>query len=213
MYNEQRTMSQKLITTSGVLIVMALLASADIILLEGSPSYKIRLAETGEVPEPVIDRQKPEPIITPPPEGGVRKNHGPNVLKTLGLRNFEVQETNEKIILRSTVTGGDTVEARALLIDGDRAGVIAWVSSPNVKKHYLVLKEALHSAFTPEVQDLLDETQRRENRPTRNLLTFYDPGLLPERVVFIRVRERLYEVHVAEGASEELFNVIEDLTK
>lgn len=206
-------MNKKWSITIGVFLVAIALGTADAVVLEGAPTYKAKLADANtNDPEPIIDTSDPEPTKTPPPEGGVRKNDGPNVLKSLGLRNFTVQETSEKVILNSVVTG-DTVESRALLLNGDRAGSIAWVSSPNVKNHYIVLKEALHTAFTPEVQDLLDETQRRENRPTRNLLTFYDPGLLPERVVFVRVRERLYEFHIAEGSSEEIFNLIEDLTK
>lgn len=206
-------MTEKVKITTGVLLIMLLLGAADVFVLEGSPGYQM-VAQTDTGPEPIIDRtssSSSEPST--PPSGGVRKNDGPNVEKTLGLRGFSITDTSGKIILDSVVTGGDTVESKALLLDNDRAGAIAWVSSPDVKKHYLVLKEALHSAFTPEVQDLLDETQRRENHPTRNLLTFYDPGLLPERVVFVRVRERLYEFHVAEGASDEIFNLIEDLTK
>lgn len=206
-------MGKKIQVTIGIVAVLLVLGGADIVLLEGSPSYQTLQAETDSKREPVIAREEPEPDLPEIPEGAVRKNDGPNVLKTLGLHNFTVKETSERVILSSIVTGGDTVETRALMRNGDRAGMISWVSSPNVKKHFLVLKEALHSAFTPEVQDLLDETQRRENHPTRNLLTFYDPGLLPERVVFIRVRERLYEFHIAEGASEEIFTLIEDLTK
>jgi len=82
-----------------------------------------------------------------------------------------------------------------------------------IEQDYLALKEALHTAFTVNVQNLLDETQRRENRPIRNLLTFIDTGLFPERMVFVRVRERLYEFHVKEGSSEEIFNLIEELTQ
>ena len=193
---------------------MLLLGVADIVILEGSPQYQI-IASTDNKTEPVIDRsgQSSSEDLSPPPVGGVRKNDGPNVEKTLGLQGFSITDTSEKSILSTVVTGGDIVESKALLINGDRAGVVAWVSSPDVKKHYLVLKEALHTAFTPEVKDLLDETQRRENHPTRNLLTFFDPGLLSERVVFVRVRERLYEFHVAEGASDKIFDLIEDLTK
>lgn len=214
MYNQAEMTIEKIRLSLGVLGIALLLGAADVFVLEGSPSYQI--AANQNTKEPVISRGNSSSASsdkTSVPEGGVRKNDGPNVEKTLGLQGFSITDTSGKIILESIVTNGDTVESKALLVDGDRAGQIAWVSSPDVKKHYLVLKEALHSAFTPEVQDLLDETQRRENHPTRNLLTFYDPGLLPERVVFVRVRERLYEFHVAEGASDRIFDLIEDLTK
>lgn len=206
-------MAEKVKITVSILALMLILGVADVVVLEGSPSYQAK--QTDATTPTVISRHEPEPEepTSTGPNGGVRKNDGPNVEKTLGLQGFSITETSEKIILDTVVTGGDTVERKALLMNGDRAGVMAWVSSPQVKKHYVVLKEALHSAFTPEVQDLLDETQRRESHPTRNLLTFFDPGLLSERVVFVRVRERLYEFHVAEGASDQIFNLIEDLTK
>ena len=50
-------------------------------------------------------------------------------------------------------------------------------------------------------------------RPTRNLLTFLDPGLSSERIVFVRVRERLYELHVAPGKDDVLFELVEALTQ
>ena len=214
MYNRTEMTTEKIRISLGILGIALLLGAADVFVLEGSPSYQIAANQNNK--EPIISRGSSSSSTANDnsvPTGGVRKNDGPNIEKTLGLQGFSITDTSGKIILKNIVTNGDAVESKALLVDGDRAGMIAWVSSPDVKKHYLVLKEALHNAFTPEVQDLLDETQRRENHPTRNLLTFYDPGLLPERVVFVRVRERLYEFHVADGASDRIFDLIEDLTK
>ena len=194
-------MNEKMKVTSGLLTLMILLGVADAALLEGLP-------KKAEVAQEIPAKTQIEPT------GGVRKATGPDVLESLISNSFTFSDTREKFILSPVVgKSSDTLTAKALLIDGDRAGAIGWISSPHVKKHYLVLKEALHSAFTPEVQDLLDETQRRENHPTRNLLTFLDAGILPERVVFVRVRERLYEFHIAEGSSDKIFNLIEDLTK
>jgi len=188
-----------------------LLGVADSALLEGLPKKEAKVIA---FEDPVVVQQPTTTSVSPPPTGGVRKATGPNVLQALVSNAFTFDDTRERFVLKKVLEGSsDTITMKSLLIKGDRAGAIGWVSSPNVKKHYLVLKEALHSAFTPEVKDLLDETQRRENHPTRNLLTFLDPGILPERVVFVRVRERLYEFHIAEGASNAIFNLIEDLTK
>jgi len=96
--------------------------------------------------------------------------------------------------------------------DGDRIGLIAWADSPQVKIYLLALKEALHSTFSPEMRDLVDEAQEREGKALRNLLTFLDPAINEERVVFIRIRERLYEFHVAEGKDAVVFDLIETLT-
>jgi hypothetical protein len=204
-------MKEKTKVTIGLLSLMLLLGIADSALLEGLPEK-----ERQEIvfDDPVVQQQPDTPTVTPAPTGGVRKALGPDILQTLVSNNFTFDDTRERFILTKVLEGNqDTVTTKALLIKGDRAGAIGWISSPNVKKHYLVLKEALHSAFTPEVKDLLDETQRRENHPTRNLLTFFDPGILPERVVFVRVRERLYEFHISEGSSNAIFNLIEGLTK
>ena len=204
-------MTDKTTVTTGLITLMVLLGVADGVLVEGLP--------TTTEPATVVDTNQRinEPTNSLPsdaaPVGAVRKNQGPDVLQTLISNTFTFGDSRDTFILAQVVdTKTDTLNTKALLIDGDRAGAIGWIDSPNVKRHYLVLKEALHSAFTPDIRDLLDETQRRENHPTRNLLTFIDPGILPERVVFVRVRERLYEFHIAEGSSDVIFNLIEDLT-
>lgn len=204
----------KYTTLTGALLgVLILLGVADTVLLEGLPAN----AETTEVAErPTSSQNQSESSSsrsgTNQPATGVRPNTGPDVLETLVSNDLKFNSTNEQFIL-DRVIADDTVNTRVLLHDNDRAGAVAWVESPQVKQHYLVLKESLHTAFTSDVRDLLDETQRREGKPTRNLLTFIDTGLLPERVVFVRVRERLYEFHVADGGSELIFEVIEDLTE
>lgn len=209
-------MNEKMKVTMGLLTMMLLLSITDIALLEGLPNAEVAEGIEGtEGAEVESGDTSPQPEVptTPTPANGVRKATGPDVLETLVSNQMTFSDTREKFVLAKVIeTGRDTLTTKAILIDGDRAGAIGWIDSPNVKKHYLVLKEALHSAFTPEVKDLLDETQRRENHPTRNLLTFFDSGILPERVVFVRVRERLYEIHIAEGSSNAIFNLIEDLT-
>jgi hypothetical protein len=202
-------MASKMKLTTGLLTFMILLGVADAALFEGIPVQ--------EKKEIAIDEPIANPTPTPSlqnPTGGVRRDQGPNIAEVLKRRQFTMKETNEKIILQKIIpTEEATLTSYVLLKDGDRAGMIAWTNSSKVKQYYLVLKEALHSAFTANVQDLLDETQRREGRPTRNLLTFFDPGLLSERVVFVRVREQLYEFHIPEGSSGIIFDLIEELTK
>ena len=189
---------------------MLLLGIADAALIEGLPKEKIEDIAMDAIKKPPI-KQLPNDSI---PKQGVRRNQGADVQSILQKQKFTIGKVNEKVILEKIIPSNDTnLQSYVLLKDGDRAGLIAWTTSSKVKEYYLTLKEALHNAFTSEVKDLLDETQRREGRPTRNLLTFFDPGILSERVVFIRVRERLYEFHVTEGSSEAIFNLIEELTK
>lgn len=208
--------------SSGLLTFLLLLGAADAVFVEGLPMQEQDqkpIALHDEDDGKVVEQKKPTPVAPKKPtpgqdqkSQGVAKAKGPNVQKILQRHSFTTSTTPEKIIL-SQIAPKDQVNSFVLLKNGDRAGSIAWVSSPSVKRYYLMLKEALHGSFTPEVRDLLDETQRREGHPTRNLLTFTDPGLLPERAVFVRVRERLYEFHITEGSSKAIFNLIEDLTR
>ena len=144
--------------------------------------------------------------------GGVRKAQGPRIQDVLAALKFEPQETSEATLVEQVLPAGVIINRLALLKDGDRAGLVAWLDSPDVQAHFLALKEALHVSFSTQVRDVIDEIQRREGKPPRNLLTFIDPGLSDERLVFIRVRERLYEFHVANGRDEVIFDLIEELT-
>jgi hypothetical protein len=187
------------------LLALVGLATADVLLVEGVPEM---LATSGDPEIP--------PAVTTTTGGttGIVKITGPDVLATIAQLGFTPQETTELSILRTVVPQQEAmVESHVLLKNGDRAGLIAWVESADVKNYYLALKEALHSSFSPEVRDLLDETQQQPGRPTRNLLTFLDPGLSSERIVFVRVRERLYELHVAPGNDDVLFELVEALTQ
>ncbi|KKW39627.1 MAG: hypothetical protein UY85_C0001G0026 [Candidatus Peribacteria bacterium GW2011_GWB1_54_5] len=146
--------------------------------------------------------------------GGIRKIEEPNVLEILTVEQFNFADpARERSLLEQIIPSGvATVQAKVLVKDGDRIGLIAWADSPQVKIYLLALKEALHSTFSPEMRDLVDEAQEREGKALRNLLTFLDPAINEERVVFIRIRERLYEFHVAEGKDAVVFDLIETLT-
>ena len=198
------SMPSKMLVTTGFLVLLFGLGTADAIFVEKSV--------------PNLPGTDPEVIVgdTSGDGGeGVRKTEGPDVLEVLVTYEYTFSETEEQAILERVVLAdtGDTVEKFVILKEGDRAAFLAWVDSPDVKTYFLSLKEALHRSFTTAVKDLMDEAQRREGKPTRNLLTFQDTGLLPERVVVVRVRERLYEFHILEGKDDLIFELIEELTK
>lgn len=219
---------ENFLLTVGLLLGMLFLGVADATLLEGWPGAPIENA--GDLPTGVFTYDNTQSSGSSSaqsvpmqqgsgmalPGGGVRINQGPDILSTLVGHNFTFEDPAavERIVLDHAAPQSEaTVVKHVLLLNGDRAGIIAWVESPNVKRYFLNVKDLLHASFTTQVQDLLDETQRRENLPTRNLLTFFDPGLLPERVVFVRVRERLFEIHIVDGRNKEIFDLIEDLTQ
>lgn len=211
----------KIFATMGILGFAAALGMADAFLVEGGPPWRSPEGDDAppSAPAQVYDQGTPDQ----PPEGSAEPTHPPNavpkrsgvpVRETVLAQGYTTMDTNELSILRTVVPQQEaTVEAVVLLKDGDRAGWMAWVESPRVKDYYLALKETLHTSFSPEVRDLLDETQRIPGKPVRNLLTFLDPGISSERLVFLRVRERLYEFHVAPGEDAALFALIEVLTQ
>ncbi|MBU2213949.1 hypothetical protein KKC44_01485 [Patescibacteria group bacterium] len=190
----------KTLVTLGLIVVLVGLGTADAIFTEA------RL--------PSIEPADQEPVIRPPSQPTVtQKSYGPNVLETIVSQRFTFSNTGESGLIERIITDGTKVESRTLIKDGDRSGLIAWTDSPRVKVYFLALKEALHTSFSPQVQDLIDETQREPGRPIQNLLTFFDPAISEDRLVFIRVRERLFEFHIAKDKDDVLFGLIEELTK
>jgi hypothetical protein len=205
----------KLLLGGGFIAIIIGLGAADAFLVEGG------LPGMGE-PPPAGESQasSPPPMETeqPPAEGtapaGVKKQKGPDVLQVLAALEFTPMETAEPSILSKIIPrDGAEVHTRVLLLQEDRAGLLSWVASPQVKSSFLALKEALHSSFSSDLRDLVDERQTREGFPPRELLTFVDPAISEERIVFVRVRELLYEFHIAEGRDDTIFALIEELTK
>ena len=155
----------------------------------------------------------PNPNPNPNPNPGVIKKRSPKVREIATVRGFVLQDTRDALFLPQVVPQDKaTIETAVLLKDGDRAGVIAWTEGSDVKLYFRALKEALHSFFTPAITDLVDEMQRQDGRPPRNFLTFLDAGISEERIVFVRVRDRLYEVHIAGGKEEEMFGLLDALS-
>lgn len=197
--------------TVGLLTVLTTLGAFDAVLVENK-NILTRLEEPPSMPETMTASNRSAPAILP--KEGTRKTGGPNVLEVLAVEQFNFVESQRERSLLEQIIPSDvaTTQSKILVKDGDRTGLIAWVDSPQVKIYFLALKEALHSTFSPQMRDLVDETQKREGKPPRNLLTFLDPAINEERIVFIRVRDRLYEFHVAEDKDDMIFDLIETLT-
>ena len=196
----------KLLITAAFLLCLVGIGSADALFTRSL----IMLPSLGDTEEIV-----PPPTDQPPPpdnSGGITKQSGPNVREVLQALGLEQSTTQDVSIIRRVIPEEINVQTTVLLKDGDRIGMISWAETPLVKTYFLALKEALHTSFTAQMTDLVDETQRPEGKPVRNFLTFLDPGLSPERLVFIRVRERMYEFHIAEGKDDQMFLLVEALT-
>lgn len=141
------------------------------------------------------------------------KDNGKPVEEILREQKFELVPPAEKSLLERVVPSPDVPRTQAILLDGDRVALFSWVESAQVKTYFNALKEALHISFSPQVKDLRDETLSAPDKPTVNFLTFQDPALSDERFVFVRVRERLFEIHVANGKDAQVSSLLTELTR
>lgn len=179
------------------------------ILIEASSASSVSFASfTSSSPPP----SPPEIFAPQSSTAGVTLSTGPDVPTIIASRQMVSQDTTETTLMGKVMTG-TPVTAKVLLVNGDRAGLIAWAESPSVKLFFMAIKEALQKSFSAEVTDLIDETQQQPGKPVRNLLTFRDPAFGEERFAFVRVRDRLYEFHIAPGKDDAIFALIEALTQ
>ena len=211
----------KYLVPIGLIIILIGFGTADALLTELVIPEGVMVEEKELIEEETEETKEAEETeeveATEEPEEeetiGVRRSTGPDVLQEILDQGLTHTTTSEKTLLKKIVPSDLTVHSHAILADNDRAGSISWIDSTKVKIYFRALKEALHTSFSPSVSDLIDETQRVKGRPTMNLLTFFDAELSPERIVFVRVRQRLYELHVTEGNDDAIFALIDELTK
>ncbi len=159
----------------------------------------------------------PEPVANPERrvvKKGVstKKKESIDVHAVLADLHFLITPTEEKSLLALTAQG-TTVETVVLLEQNDRAALFSWLESPDVKTIFSVLKQSLQEHFSPQLKDLIDEVRTEEGGPPVNVLSFIDPAISPESVIIIRVRNRLYEFHVAERSADAIHQLIGALSK
>jgi hypothetical protein len=205
-------MTKKPLVATSILLLMLTLATTDALLVEKNLLTDWRHVALQE--NPSSTDPPPTNPLSNQQSGGVTKVAEVNVTQIAVSMGLEVRETTESTLLSQIVPPESTIVHSVLLLkNNDRAGVLSWVDSPDGKMYFLALKEALHATFSPQLKDLVDETQQREGHPVRNLLTFKDPLISEERVVFVRLRERMYEVHVANTMDDVIFELVEKLTE
>jgi len=142
-----------------------------------------------------------------------KKASGINVEDVLAKLQLVKQETNEASFLLLTAPDKTKVKTHVLLRNNDRAFLFSWIESDDVKSIFAGLKKALQEQFSGKVTDLVDETQTPTGGPLVDYLSFVDPALSAERIVFLRVRTRLYELHVAENGDAVLDQLVTELSK
>lgn len=146
---------------------------------------------------------------------GISKKAEPDVVAIAEAQGFSVTNTTERNLIPSAIPieSRQKFSARVLLKYDDRAATVGWIDSPDVKDIFTELRKTLRPSFSTALFDLIDETQSQSGKPPRDILSFRDAGILEDRAVFVRVRERLYEFHVKNGHEREIDKLIDALTE
>lgn len=137
----------------------------------------------------------------------------PDLMKIFTKLGYDTQTTREKSIVEKVIPAKVTVQSVVLLKENDRVMQVSWIDVPEVKLYFSALKEALHGSFTDRMIDLVDETQERPNKPVRNVLSFLDPNIHEDRLLFVRVRQRLYEFHITQNQEPAAQTLMDALTE
>lgn len=146
-------------------------------------------------------------------ETGVARKRDPEVFSVLQSLSIETSQT-QKVSLLSRIAPPDVVvTSRVLLQDNEGLGYFAFVQSPDVRAIFAALKDSLLQSFSKDVHDVVDVVEAPEGRPIRNVLGFSDPSLSKDKIILVRVRERLYEFHVPEGKEPVVRVLIDRLTE
>ncbi|MFA5800193.1 MAG: hypothetical protein WC840_04510 [Candidatus Peribacteraceae bacterium] len=209
----------------GVIVVVAaaLLAVTDY-------WFKERTQQIAQEPQDVQEPQVPTPATgtgmlrtgsgatSPIPRvvkkgASLKKYTGPVIENVLATLQLIPVETSEASLLQLIAPEGLSVRTNVLLLNNDRAALFSWTESDDVKTLFSALKQALQEQFSPKVQDLIDETRTQENGPPVDILSFFDPAISAEKVVFLRVRTRLYELHFAKEKEGMMNRLIAELSR
>ena len=176
----------KILVSGGLIAVLIVLGASDAYFIEGELTASLLSGQTQE-------EQKT------------------SVLDVLNESGFGVIETDEVNLLAQILPEHVPLESRVLMQNDDRAAFVTWTGSFESLVYFLALKEVLHSSFSEDVSDLLDEL-RGPPENSYGILTFLDPKLSDERFVFVHFQNRLLEFHIVEGKEDTLWALIDSLT-
>ena len=198
--------TSKVLTTAAFVVLLVGIGAVDAFLTQNVNKLPGEQTEATDAPAPPA---QPGNVNGP----GVAKQRGPDVYDILNAQGIVTETTREQSLLRRVIPDQVAVDARVVLKDNDRLAFFSWVESADVKTYFSALKEALQESFSPDIADLVDETQEREGKPVRSVLSFTDPAIHEDRLLFIRTRQRLYEFHVAPGKEEPIQVLMDALTE
>ncbi len=145
---------------------------------------------------------------------GVDIHTGPDVTGILQSQHLTPTSdgTGNGSLLSRIITDPATVQTYVLLKDNDRVALFSWTQSANVKEYFNAMRTALLKSFSPGVRDLHDDRVADPGKPVRDVLSFLDPQISDEKIILMRVQDRLYEFHVAPGKEMDVQGLMEALS-
>ncbi len=173
----------------------------------------VGIAGIGAADYMLAGREYAASVLNPDGGTGTAKAEMIDVREALSDLELTAEDSDDLTFIAQVATDDQDVESVTVLQHNDRIGSVTWTDGGEVKPLFIELKESLLSAFSSKVTGLTDRTTQDPNGPVKNTLTFRDPALSEETLTFVRVRERLYEFHSAEGKEGAMQRVMEELTK
>ncbi len=188
-------LATKFLTGSGFLLLLVGLGTAEALFTKDRmilPSLQATLNAAGQL--------------------GVAKMGGVPVEDILKKNGIAASDVQEQSLIARVAASKTAVHTVALLKNNDRIALMVWIETPDVKDYFQAIKDALHASFSPAVTDLKDVTDTLPSGATRNSLSFKDPAIGAERMIFVRIRQQLFEFHVTDGKDKDVQGVIEALS-
>lgn len=216
-----------------IAVIAGGLAAADYVLLErpvpveepATPQEPVIIGSSASSEPAVLPPGPPDTLPPPPPESSssaprvvkkgqsTKKAGSVNVTDVFATLQLVSQQTGEASFLFFTSPDRNAVQTFVLLKNNDRAFLFSSLESDDVKAIFSGLKQALQEQFSGKVTDLVDENRTPEDGPPVDILSFMDPALSSEKIIFLRVRNRLYEIHVAKNGEDVVDRLVEELSK
>jgi hypothetical protein len=124
----------------------------------------------------------------------------------------QTKGSSEPSILEVALGEGVPVQKQTLLSGNDRTAFFAWADVTDGSQTMQRIKSLVHGSFSNSLRDLIDETQSEPGKRPRDVLSFIDPAIHPERLLFARSENRIYEFHIAPGKEPIIDNILDALT-
>lgn len=142
-----------------------------------------------------------------------QKNSGADIDQVFRSLQLIPEETSEvSLIGRAAGTSAEAV-SHVLIHNNDRAFFFSMIEGSQVKRILAALKQDLQDQFSADLRELKDLTLTSTDGPPVDMLSFIDPKISPEPLLFLRVRDRLYELHIAERGQALLEPLVQALRR